>query len=158
MRTSLIIVVSVLLCSCKTKEVAREIKTNERYTSEISVLNEKAKVDTTKTKKVEQTAEFVRITEEIKITEYDTEKQTVSKVTEKKKVTESDTKTKTAESEDRGLTTVKTDSLVHVSDTLLVTDIEEDIKESPPSYSLWKWIAFCFVIISIFYVYKNFFS
>ena len=87
----------LMLCSCKTKEVAREINSNERFTSDISALNEKTKVDTTKTKKAEQTEEFTRIIERETITEYDTEKQTPSKVTEKEKIFEHAARTMTSD-------------------------------------------------------------
>ena len=100
----------LLLCSCKTKEVAREINSNERFTSDISALNEKTKVDTTKTKKVEKTKEYTRIIERETITEYDTEKQTPSKVTEKEKVIEQGIKTKTDETENRGIADASKDS------------------------------------------------
>ena len=119
----------LLLCSCKTKGIVREVDSNERFTSEISALNEQAKQDTTKTKKVEQTEEFTRIIERETITEYDTEKQTPSKVTEKEKVIEQGVKTKTDETENRGITEEKKDSTNHVIDTNKNVETKEEVKE-----------------------------
>lgn len=135
----------LLLCSCKTKEVAREVNSNERFTSEISALNEQAKQDTTKTKKVEQTEEFTRIIERETITEYDTEKQTPSKVTEKEKVIEQGVKTKTDETENRGITEEKKDSTNHVIDTNKKVETKEEVKEesvmSVMFDNLGKWLG-----------------
>lgn len=128
----------LLMCSCKTKEVARKTNIHERYRSDISALNEQAKQDTTKTKIIEQTEEFTRITETEIITEYDTEKQTPSKVTEKKKVTESGKQTKTDKTENRGLTDVKKDSTNHLLDGTKMIEAKEEVKEESATSSFWK--------------------
>lgn len=128
----------LLMCSCKTKEVAREIDSSERYRSDISALNERTRQDTTKTKIIEQTEEFTRIIETETITEYDTEKQTPSKVTEKKKVTESGKQTKTDKTENRGLTDVKKDSTNHLLDGTKMIEAKEKVKEEPATSSFWK--------------------
>lgn len=141
----------LLLCSCKTKEVAREVDSNERFTSEISALNEQAKQDTTKTKKVEQTEEFTRIIERETITEYDTEKQTPSKVTEKEKVIEQGTKTQTDETESRGITEVSKDSTNHIVDKHEMVETKEEVKEesvmSGMFDNLGKWLGIGIVVL-----------
>lgn len=150
----------LLLCSCKTKEVTREINSNERFTSEISALNEQAKQDTTKTKKVEQTEEFTRIIERETITEYDTEKQTPSKVTEKEKVIEQGVKTKTDETENRGITEAKKDSTNHVIDTNKMVETKEEVKEESVTSGMFdnlgKWLGIGIVaLIGIALVWKK---
>lgn len=140
----------LLLCSCKTKEITRETNTHERYRSDISSLNEQAKVDTTKTKIIEQTEEFTRIIETETITEYDTEKQTPSKVTEKKKVTESGKQTKTDKSEERGLTEVKKDSTNHIVDKHEMVETKEEVKEGSVFSGMFdnigKWLGIGIVV------------
>lgn len=135
----------LLLCSCKTKEVAREVDSNERFTSEISALNEQTKVDTIKTKKVEQTEEFTRIIERETITEYDTEKQTPSKVTEKEKIFEQGNKSQTNETENRGITEAKKDSTNHVIDTNKKVETKEEVKEESVTSGMFdnlgKWLG-----------------
>ena len=164
-----------LLCSCKTKEVAREVDSNERFTSEISALNEQAKVDTTKTKKVEQTEEFTRIIERETITEYDTEKQTPSKVTEKEKVNEQGEedgpedgadeesqgiKTKTDETENRGIADASKDSTYLFRDDTKMIETKEEVKEESAGntffLALGKWLGIGIVVlISISFVWKK---
>lgn len=142
---NIVILSCLLLCSCKTKEIAREIDSNERIKSEITTLNEQTKVDTTKTKKVEQTEEFTRIIETETITEYDTEKQTPSKVTEKKKVIEQGNKTKTDESENRGIREESKDSTNHIVDKHEMVETKEEVKEesvmSGMFDNLGKWLG-----------------
>ena len=149
-----------LLCSCKTKEVAREVDSNERFTSEISALSEQAKQDTTKTKKVEQTEEFTRIIERETITEYDTEKQTPSKVTEKEKVIEQGIKTKTDETENRGIADASKDSTYLFRDDTKMIETKEEVKEESAGntffLALGKWLGIGIVVlISISFVWKK---
>ena len=149
-----------LLCSCKTKEVVREVDSNERFTSEISALNEQAKQDTTKTKKVEQTEEFTRIIERETITEYDTEKQTPSKVTEKEKVIEQGTKTKTDETENRGIADASKDSTYLFRDDTKMIETKEEVKEESAGntffLALGKWLGIGIVVlISIALIWKK---
>lgn len=150
----------LLLCSCKTKEVAREVDSNERFTSEISALNEQTKVDTTKIKKVEQTEEFTRIIERETITEYDTEKQTPSKVTEKEKIFEQGNKSQTNETENRGITEEKKDSTNHVEDKLEMVETKEEVKEESVTSGMFdnlgKWLGIGIaVLIGIALVWKK---
>lgn len=141
----------LMLCSCKTKEVAREINSNERFTSEISALNEQTKVDTAKTKKVEKTEEYTRIIERETITEYDTEKQTPSKVTEKEKIFEQGNKSQTDEAENRGITEVSKDSTNHIEDKHEMVETKEDVKEESVMSGMFdnlvKWLGIGIVVL-----------
>lgn len=152
---NIVILFCLLLCSCKTKEIAREIDSNERIKSEISTLNEQINVDTTKTKKVEQTEEFTRIIEIETITEYDTEKKTPSKVTEKKKVIEQGNKSQTDESENRGITEESKDSTNHIVDKHEMVETKEEVKEESVVKGMFdnlgKWLGIGIVVIFILY-------
>lgn len=152
---NIVILFCLLLCSCKTKEIAREIDSNERIKSEITTLNEQTKVDTTKTKKVEQTEEFTRIIERETITEYDTEKQTPSKVTEKKKVIEQGNKSQTDESENRGITEESKDSTNHAIDTDKKVETNEEVKEESVVKGMFdnlgKWLGIGIVVMLLLY-------
>lgn len=156
---NIVILFSLLLCSCKTKEIARESNSNERIKSEISTLNEQAKVDTTKTKKVEQTEEYTRIIETETITEYDTEKQTPSKVTEKKKVIEQGNKSQTDESENRGITKESKDSTNHVIDAGKKVETKEEIKEESVVKGMFdnigKWLGIGIAVIFLLYMIRK---
>lgn len=114
-------------------------------------MSEQAKQDTTKTKKVEQTEEFTRIIERETITEYDTEKQTPSKVTEKEKVIEQGTKTQTDETESRGITEVSKDSTNHIVDKHEMVETKEEVKEESAGntffLTLSKWLGIGIVVL-----------
>lgn len=152
---NIVILFCLLLCSCKTKEIAREIDSNERIKSEITTLNEQTKVDTTKTKKVEQTEEFTRIIETETITEYDTEKQTPSKVTKKKKIIEQGNKSQTDESENRGIADESKDSTNHAIDAGKKVETKEEVKEESVVKGMFdnlgKWLGIGIVVMLLLY-------
>lgn len=141
----------VLMCSCKTKEVAREVSNYEQITSDFTSESAVIKQDTTKIKKVEQTEEFTRIIERETITEYDTEKQTPSKVTTKEKIFEQSKESKTDESENRGITEVSKDSTNHIVDKHEMVETKEDVKEesvmSGMFDNLGKWLGIGIVVL-----------
>lgn len=141
----------VLMCSCKTKEVAREVSNYEQITSDFTSESAVIKQDTTKIKKVEQTEEFTRIIERETITEYDTEKQTPSKVTEKEKIFEQGNKSQTDEAENRGITEVSKDSTNHIEDKHEMVETKEDVKEdsvmSGMFDNLGKWLGIGIVVL-----------
>lgn len=139
------------MCSCKTKEVAREVSNYEQITSDFTSESAVIKQDTTKIKKVEQTEEFTRIIERETITEYDTEKQTPSKVTTKEKIFEQGNKSQTDEAENRGITEVSKDSTNHIEDKHEMVETKEDVKEesvmSGMFDNLGKWLGIGIVVL-----------
>lgn len=141
----------LLLCSCKTKEVAREVSNYEQITSDFTSESVVIKQDTTKTKKVEQTEEFTRIIERETITEYDTEKQTPSKVTEKEKIFEQGNKSQTDETENRGINEANKDSTNHVIDTNKKVETKEEVKEESVTSGMFdnlgKWLGIGIVVL-----------
>lgn len=140
-----------MLCSCKSKEVSVATAFKEAVSSDISVLNEQTKQDTTKTKKVEQTEEFTRIYESETIVEYDTEKGIPSKVTKKEKVTEQGKQVKTDESEERGLSESEKSKVNQSEDTNTELNTKESAKEesswSSFTKSLGKWLGIGMVVV-----------
>ena len=118
----------LLLCSCKTKDVARDTSNYEQITSDFTSESVVIKQDTTQIKKVEQTEEFTRIIERETITEYDTEKQTPSKVTTKEKIFEQSKESNTQESENRGITEVDNDSIHQSIHSEKQEKVQEEIK------------------------------
>jgi hypothetical protein len=137
------------MCSCKSSDVTTVSKTD--VSSDVSILNEKAKQDTTRVEKIQQTEEFTRIYEFETIVEYDTEKQVVSKVTKKEKVTEQGKQVKTNESEDRGLTEAERN---HSNQSLEVNQ-DVKVKEEPIwgglTKNLGKWlgIGICGILLGL---------
>jgi hypothetical protein len=137
------------MCSCKSSDVTTVSKTD--VSSDVSILNEKAKQDTTRVEKIQQTEEFTRIYESETIVEYDTEKQVVSKVTKKEKVTEQGKQVKTNESEDRGLSESEK---VKANQSLEVNQ-DVKVKEEPIwgglTKNLGKWlgIGICGILLGL---------
>ena len=145
MRSTIIILLAFLLCSCKTREIVSEVKYNQKIQSNISTLNEHKRIDTTKTKIVEQTEEFTRIVERETITEYDTEKQTPSKVSKKEKILEQGKQTKTDKNESKGLADTKKDSANCQLNSDIKAKRKEDVKEEPVIKGMFdnlgKWLG-----------------
>ena len=119
--------------------------------SDISVLSEKARQDTTRTKKVEQTEEFTRIYESETIVEYDTEKGVPSKVTKKEKVTEQGKQVKTDESEERGLSESDKNRFNQSEDIKRDSSSRESVKEESVwigfTKSFGKWLGIGMVVV-----------
>ena len=141
----------LLMCSCKTKDVARNFQKYERFTSDISALNERVMKDTTKTERVEQTEEFTRIYESEIIIEYDTQNGVPSKVTKKEKFAESGNQTQTDESEERGLSESEKSKVNQSEDTKRELNTNESVKEesvwSGFTKSLGKWLGIGMVVV-----------
>lgn len=136
-----LIVFILLLCSCKTKEVVRNVESYEQFKSDLSLLNESIRQDTTNTKKIVQTEEFTRIYESEIIIEYDTDKGTPSKVTKKEKISESGSQAKTDESESRGIAESERNETDVDIDSESETKTKETIKEESVTAPLFKWLG-----------------
>ena len=148
----LFLFIIMCLSSCKSKEMSVETVYRGTVSSDISVLSEKARQDTTRTKKVEQTKEFTRIYESETVTEYDTEKGVPSKVTKKEKITEQGKEVKTDESESRGLSESGRESWNHYLDSEENVNISEEIKVDSvfgglfKNFGKWFGIGICAIL------------
>lgn len=145
------LVIIIMLCSCKSKEVSVATAYKEAVSSDISAFNEQTKQDTTKTKKVEQTEEFTRIYESEIIIEYDTQNGVPSKVTKKEKFAESGNQTQTDESEERGLSESDKSRLNQSEETKREFNYNESVKEESSwdgfTKSLGKWLGIGMVVV-----------
>lgn len=119
----------ILMCSCKTKEIARDESSQEQFTGDITNVYTESNTDTTKTTKHTETENYTRVEESETITIYDTDKQTPSQVTEKKKIIESVIKDKADETKHTGVNENKKDSteINFATDTNVVS--KEYVKE-----------------------------
>lgn len=68
---SMITILLLCLCSCKTKKVVTDEAVKERVQSEVSVLNEVAKVDTSMTTAISEVEEVKVVEEEVRTVKYD---------------------------------------------------------------------------------------
>lgn len=127
--------------------------------SDISVLSDKTRQDTTRTKKVEQTKEFTRIYESEIVVEYDTDKGVPSKVTTKEKITEQGSETKTDESEERGLSEYDKNFWNHYLKSKRNVDVKEEVKEESVVggmfRNLGKWIGIGLIAILFLWMVWN---
>lgn len=141
----------VLMCSCKTKEVAREVSNYEQITSDFTSESVVTKQDTTQTKKVEQTEEYKVIEETIITKEYDKDTGNLTKETEEKRTIRQDTKTNTQESENRGITEVDNDSIHQSIHSEKQEKVQEEVKEesaiSTFARYLGKWLGIGIVVV-----------
>ena len=137
----------LLLCSCKTKDVARNTKNYERFTSDISALNERVMKDTTKTERVEQTAEFTQIYEERTIEEYDS-LGNLKKRTKENKLTSNGRQINLEIMEEKGLEIAEKDSLENQTESDFVMESEETIDEHSEFWdSFGKWSGIGVIVI-----------
>ena len=142
-------VLSLALVGCKSSDVTTVSKTD--VSSDVGILNEKAKQDTTRVEKIEQTEEFTRIYESEIVVEYDTEKGVPSKVTKKEKISEQGKQVKTNESEDRGMS----EGEKNQSNQSLEVSQDVKVKEEPIwggfTKNLGKWlgIGICGILLGL---------
>lgn len=145
------------MCSCKTKEVARDTSNYEQITSDFTSESVVTKQDTTQTKKVEQTEEYKVIEETIITKEYDKDTGNLTKETEEKRTIRQDTKTNAQESENRGITEANNDSIHQSIQSEKQEKVQEDVKEESAisifARYLGKWLGigivamlFCWLI------------
>lgn len=154
---NIVILFCLLLCSCKTKEVARDTSNYEQITSDFTSESAVTKQDTTQMKKVEQTEEYKVIEETIITKEYDKDTGNLTKETEEKRTIRQDTKTNAQESENRGITEVDNDSIHQSIQSDKQEKVQEEVKEesaiSTFARYLGKWLGigivamlFCWLI------------
>lgn len=148
------------MCSCKTKEIARDVSSQEQFAGDITNVYTESNTDTTKTIKHTETENYTRIEESETITIYDTDKQTPSQVTEKKKIIESVIKDKADETKHTGVNENKKDStdINFATDTNVVS--KEDVKEESVTKGMFdnlgKYLGIGFtILIGIYWTWKK---
>ena len=141
----------LLLCSCKTKDVVREINTNERLSSDASILSENAKQDTTKIVIIEYVQENKVIEETITTRIYDKDTGNLTEETETKRTIRQDIKTDKVKSESKGINESSRDNVNHSVDHLNQSEIKEELNEDSTwsvfTKSLRKWLGIGMIAI-----------
>ena len=149
----------LLMCGCKSKEVVTGYSDRLQMGSDISVLSEKAKVDTTKTIHSEQLKENKRIVETLIIKEYDAESGKPIKETKATRETTQDSDKVVAEEEYKGQSEVKNDSLNHIVDLheMVESEIKEEFIGGQEAFGKWIGIVIgCIIGLLIVYLLKKF--
>ena len=117
----------MLLCSCKTQKLDSNVQVRNDVQSELSIMSESVKIDTTKTIHSEQLNQRIVIEEETTIIEYDKESGKPIKETTSKRKTTQDSEKVVAEEESKGVIIEQNDSLNHFRD--LTQKVDADVKE-----------------------------
>ena len=145
------------MCSCKSKNLSKSVGLERRHVSELAYMNERVKIDTTKTTYSEQLSENIRIIEELIITEYDKESGKPIKETKAKRETTQDSDKVVAEEEERGMSEVRNDSLNHVVDLHEMVESETDEESVGGQEAFGKWFGIILgLFVLIVYLWKKF--
>ena len=154
----LLMVLLLCLCSCKTKKVVTDEVVKERVQSEVSVLNETAKVDTSMTTAISEVEEVKVVEEEVRTVKYDeagrvTEETTIMRRTgtTNKENYEQTTSELTSETE-------RTEQDIDAeAERSRHTDTTEQTEPGPSTF--WKWLGIGIgiaVLIAILRVFNKF--
>lgn len=148
----------LLLCSCKTKKVVTDEVVKERVQSEVSVLNEVAKVDTSMTTAISEVEEVKVVEEEVRTVKYDEAGRVTEETTIKRRAgTTSKGNYERITSEITSETERTEQDIDAESERSNHTDTTE-LKEPGPS-TFWKWLGIGIgiaVIIAILRVFNKF--
>lgn len=148
----------LLLCSCKTKKVVTDEVVKERVQSEVSVLNEVAKVDTIMTTAISEVEEVKVVEEEVRTVKYDEAGRVTEETTIKRR-------TGTTSKENYEQITSKITSETERTEQDIEAEAERsrhtdttELKEPGPSI-FWKWLGIGIgiaVLVAILKVFNKF--
>ena len=149
----------VLMCSCKTQKVASDINvvSKERIQTEWNMFE--ILVDTTKTFKVDIDKSKLKITETIKITEYDKESGKPIKETETEREITQDSDKVSAEEENQSVTNRNGLEVDHFADVSkkIDSEIKEESIGGQESFGKWFGIVIGVVVgILLLYLLRKF--
>ena len=144
----------MLMCSCKTQKSARLINEVSKENVQTELFKYEALIDTFSVLKVLIAQSKLRITETIKITEYDKESGKPIKETHAEREITQDSDKAVAETEERGMTD-ESDVLVKgETDFSKTIDSEEKLESIGGQESFGKWFGIGFaLIIGLFLLY-----
>ena len=144
----------MLMCSCKTQQSARLINEVSKENVQTELFKYEALIDTFSVLKVLIAQSKLRITETIKITEYDKESGKPIKETHAEREITQDSDKAVAETEERGMTD-ESDVLVKgETDFSKTIDSEEKLESIGGQESFGKWFGIGFaLIIGLFLLY-----
>ena len=154
----LLMVLLLCLCSCKTKEVVTDEAVKERVQSEVSVLNEVAKVDTSMTTAISEVEEVKVMEEEVRTVKYDEAGRVTEETTIKRR-----TGTTSKENYERTTSEITSETerteqdIDAEAERSRHTDTTEQTEPGPSTF--WKWLGIGIgiaVIIAILRVFNKF--
>lgn len=136
------------MCSCGTKKSVTDTHYTESVQTEVSILNESTKVDTTKTTHTEQLKDNVVIKETIVVTEYDKDSGVITKKTETEREVRQSSDKLVEEIEAKGVVEITKDSTNHIVDANKMVDEEmkSEIKSDSSTFSKYFGVSFGCVI------------
>lgn len=153
-----LVVFILLMCSCKSKESARLINDVSKENTETNYTKYQALIDTTSTLKIDIDKSKMTITEHVTTTKYDKDTGSITEKTETKRTIAQDSDKVATETEEKGLSEVKDDSLNHFRDA--TKKVESETKEESiggqEAFGKWFGIGICCVIaLLIVYLLKK---
>ena len=144
----------LLMCSCKTQKVARLINEVSKESIQTELSKYEILVDTTKTFKVDIDKSKLKITETIKITEYDKESGKPIKETEAKRETTQDSDKVSAEEANQAVTNSNQLEVDHFADVSKKIDSEVKEESIGGQESFGKWFGIVIgVVVGILLLY-----
>lgn len=149
----------MLMCSCKTQKSARLINEVSKENIQTKLSGFEALIDTSNVLKIEIDQSKLRITETIKITEYDKESGKPIKETHAEREIAQDSDKAVAETEEKGVTEENDILLKHESDFSKTIDSEEKLESEGGQKSFGKWfgiVSACFIGLFLLYLWKKF--
>ena len=149
----------VLMCSCKTQKSARLINEVSKENIQTKLSSFEALIDTSSALTILIDQSKLRITETIKITEYDKESGKPIKETHAERETAQDSDKAVAETEEKGVTEENDILLKHESDFSKTIDSEEKLESEGGQKSFGKWfgiVSACFIGLFLLYLWKKF--
>lgn len=147
----------LFMCSCKTQKLESGIQVREDVRSEISVMSESIKADTTKTVRIEQ-IESNKVMKETIIEEvYDKDSGVITKKTTTERTVAQDSNKVVAEKGENQVI-LKDDILVkHESDFTKTMDSEQKTESVGGQESFGKWLAIsCVIAMILLYLRERF--
>ena len=144
----------LLICSCKTQKSASDINVVNKENIQTELSKFEILVDTTKTFKVDIDKSKLKITETIKITEYDKESGKPIKETEAKRETTQDSDKVSIEEENQAVTNSNQLEVDHFADVSKKVDSEIKEESIGGQESFGKWFGIVIgVVVGILLLY-----
>lgn len=154
----LLMVLLLCLCSCKTKKVVMDEAVKERVQSEVSVLNEVAKVDTSMATAISEVEEVKVVEEEVRTVKYDEDGRVTEETTIKRRTGTTSKGNYERTTSDITSETERTEQDINVeAERSRRTDTTEQTEPGPGT--LWKWLGIGIgiaVLIAILRVFNKF--
>ena len=148
----------VLMCSCRTQKSARLINEVSKENVQTELFKYEALIDTFSVLKILIDQSKLRITETIKITEYDKESGKPIKETHAEREITQDSDKAVAKTEEKGVTEENDILLKHGSDFSKTINSEEKLESEGGQKSFGKWfgiVSACFIGFFLVYLWKK---